>query len=407
MDKQIVDCQKILYLKFGELCLKGKNRKEFSNKLISNIKRALSDFNNIEYHFRLDSTILTNIDQDDFEAVLDIVKQIFGIVKIVIGYQISKDVPSIFQASSDFVNRFKNEAGKEKITFKVEVKRTDKTFVHPSNEFKVMIASHLLSNHPYLSVDVLNPDLLLKVEIKNDYAIIFNVKIDGASGLPVGSNGHCLSLLSGGIDSPVASKLAMKRGLSIDFITFITPPHTSELALNKVIELAKKVVIQNRLCNASLYVVNFTKILDELTHIENESYKITLMRRCFFRIAERLAKRVGAHCLVTGEAIGQVASQTIESLSTIEEVLTDLIVIRPLIAFDKKEIIDLAIKYDTYATSILPYDDSCSLFAPKNPATKPKKEKARAYESKLLMLETLIDHTLKKEITKVKLNEKR
>lgn len=388
----------IIYIKYGELTLKGKNRKEFIKCLANNVKRALKSFLSLDYEVNFDNLKISNLSEQDLESVINILKQVYGISSFSIAYETPKEMEIIKKAAEVFVL-------KNKKTFKIEARRTDKNFHLNSNEIKLDVAKHILSNYDFLSVDIHNPELLINIEIKHNFAVVYGNKIEGAKGLPVGINGRALVLLSGGIDSPVAARLIMKRGIAVDFITFITPPHTSDKALEKVIELAQKITLDAKLTNSSLYVCNFTPLQEEISHISKESYRITIMRRYFMRIAKRLAKQINAHALVTGEALGQVASQTLSSIETIANVLEDFVVFKPLISFDKQEIIELALKFDTYHLSIQPYDDSCSLFAPKNPTTNPNVKVAQELENESFIINDIYEMVYREKIQKIKIEE--
>ena len=387
----------IIYIKYGELTLKGKNRAQFIKVLVHNIKQILIQYQNLTYCVGYDNLKIINLENYNLKQIIDDLKEVYGIAFICIAYQVDKELSEIQLACKEFINDYEQ-------TFKIEARRSDKSFKYNSMEIKQMCAAYLLQNSPLLKVDVHRPQLLINIEIKYDCAIVYGHKIMGAKGLPVGINGKALVLLSGGIDSPVASRLIMKRGISIDFITFITPPHTSQKALDKTIALAKQITLDNKLTKANLYVCNFTKLQDEIAHISKESYRITLMRRYFMRISKRLAISVKANALVTGEALGQVASQTLNSMQTISSVLDNFLVLRPLIAYDKEEIISLAKRFNTYELSILPYDDSCSLFAPKNPTTNPNVQTAAKLEEESLVLDAIYELVYTKEITKINLS---
>lgn len=396
MNEQIKN--KIIYIKYGELTLKGKNRKDFVKVLTKNIKLALADFDGLEYEVNYDNLKLKNIKDDKkAELIINELVDVFGIQSISYATEVALDLEIIKKTALGMLINAKNK------TFKIDVSRSNKNFPLNSMELAHKIGGHVLAHNHNLKVQIKNPDLLVRVEIKNDCAVIYNQRVAGANGLPVGANGRALVLLSGGIDSPVAAKLVMKRGLSVDFITFITPPHTSDEALNKTIELAKIITKNNKLCKSNLYVCNFTKLQDEIAHISKEAYRITIMRRYFMRIAKRKATETNASALVTGEALGQVASQTLESMQTIANVLDNFLLLRPLLTYDKNEIIELAMKFKTYETSILPYCDSCSLFAPKNPVTKPKETVAKSLEEESLVINDICDLVYNKEITKIKL----
>ena len=389
----------IIYIKYGELTLKGKNRAQFIKVLVHNIKQMLLEYHELVYQVGYDNLKIINLEKYNLQQVINDLQQVYGIAFICVAYQVNKEINEIQLACNKLVNNTDQ-------TFKIEARRNDKSFIYDSMQIKQICATYLLQNQPTLKVDVHHPQLLINIEIKHDCAIVYGHKIPGAKGLPVGINGKALVLLSGGIDSPVASRLIMKRGISVDFITFITPPHTSQKALDKTIALAKQITLNNHLTKANLYVCNFTKLQEEIAHISKESYRITLMRRYFMRIAKRLAIDIKAGALVTGEALGQVASQTLNSMQTISSVLNDFLVLRPLITYDKQEIISLAKQFNTYELSILPYDDSCSLFAPKNPTNNPNVQTAMKLEQESLVLDAIYELVFTKEITKINLSSK-
>ena len=372
---------KIIYLKYGELTLKGKNRKFFQSLLIKNLKKAISDFK-VKIIDKFDHLIIEVENSEDIDNLITIITKVPGFAHLSIGYVIDKDIEIIKTTANQII------ADNFQKTFKIESKRSDKTFYLDSIQIKNMVAGFILANNE-IKVDVKNPDIKINIEIKKNYAVVFSQKIECTNGLPVNSSGRCLLLLSGGIDSPVAAHLLMKRGLAVDFLTFITPPHTSEEALNKVVDLANIVSLDRKLMNYNLHICDFSKIQHEMNHVENKSYNIALMRRSFFRIAEKLKEKYHYDLIATGEAIGQVASQTIESLFSSSSVVENSLIIRPLITYNKNEIINLAKKINTYETSILPYDDSCSLFAPKHPITKPKVEVVKELEDSLSFLTDL------------------
>jgi thiamine biosynthesis protein ThiI len=265
-------------------------------------------------------------------------------------------------------------------------------------EISTKLGGVILNHFKDYAVDVHKPKLVINVEIKDLYAIFYFEKINGLGGLPLGINGKVLMLISGGIDSPVAANLLLKKGLQVDFLTFISPPHTDERALNKVRELKKIITLNNDLYNAKLYIVNFTNLQHEITHIHDRSYQITILRRYFFRFAKRLAESNNYQAIATGEALGQVASQTIQSMQTIQNSIGDFLVLRPLLTMDKSEIIHLAKQLGTYDTSILPYADSCSLFVPANPVTKPTIHKAIHLESGLELADDIMEQIFKNHI---------
>lgn len=384
--------KKIIYIKYGELTLKGKNRKHFVSILASNVKRALKSFSSIIIEKKFDCMILTNLD-NHVDEVIHILQFIPGIYYISIATQISNDINII----KDYCLSLAKDKYFENATFRITCHRHNKNYFLNSNEIISIVAGEILQNTKY-QVNLKNFSLNINIEIKDSCAIIFTNQIKGLGGLPVGSNGKVLVLLSGGIDSPVASKLLMNRGLSVDFLTFITPPHTSERALEKVRTLSKEITFNNLLCNSKLYICNFTMLMHELTHINKESYRITLMRRYFLRIANFLKEKYGYDAIATGDSIGQVASQTLESMNAISSAIDNCLILRPLLTYDKEQIINLAKFYKTYNTSILPYNDSCLLFAPKNPTTKPNLEIVTKIENSLELIDVILTNVINNHI---------
>lgn len=381
---------KYILIRYGELTLKGNNRFQFIDKLISNIKFKLKQFNKEDIKFIKDHNSLTLEIKDELEAdVLDQLKTIFGIYSISIINYVSKDLDQIKKAVLEIA---KNSKAK---TFKLEVSRKDKSFNYTSIELKHILASEILKNTNHLIVDVHNPELVIEIVVKKDHVDVFDNRIDGLKGLPVGISDKGLCLLSGGIDSPVSAFLTLKRGMQVDFIHFMTPPHTSHQALDKVFSLARQLAKYN-ISNFKLHICNFNLLLQELQHLIDPSYKITIMRRMFLRIANIIAKNNNNKAIITGESLGQVASQTIQSINVINNV-SDLPILRPVITYDKEEIIKIAKFIDTYQTSILPFDDVCSMFVPKDPIIKPKLNIATKLEENIFWNE-LLEETIKNNI---------
>ncbi len=389
----LTNISQIIYLKYGELTLKGKNRINFIDCLYKNTVNALKQFKSIKIIKKFDSMEI-NCNKKDYLKVLEIVKRIPGILQIIEAFKIWGN--QIKQVKSDILSLIKNKKFK---SFKVVTKRHDKSFSINSMEYSKLIGEIVLKNMKNKKVIMDNPDLTINIEIHSNNIFIFFERIDGVGGFPIGINGKALSLISGGIDSPIASSLIMKKGMHVDFVTFITPPHTSNLALKKVKDLIKIITLNKKLEKPKIFVVNFTMIQHELTHISDKSYQITLMRRYFFRIANYLKNKYKYDAIVTGESLGQVASQTIESIQVIENVLDNkTIVLRPLLIYDKMEIIKIAQKLKTYGISILPYADCCALFVPKSPITKPRIRIAKKLESELSLIDKIFDDTITKYI---------
>lgn len=363
--------EKIIIIKYGELTTKKDNINFFINALRDNIKKSLKDIDNkiIYDHGRM------FIETSDYENVLNILKKTFGIHEINIGYKLKTN--SLEEINAELLNLLKD---KEFKTFKVTTKRSDKSYPINSMEISRKVGGTILKNISNIEVDVHNPNLEINIEIRKNEAYIYFEKIKGIGGYPVGTLGKGLLMLSGGIDSPVAGYLAMKRGIKLECIYFDSPPHTSKEALNKVKELAS--ILSTYQNDIKLHIIHFTEIQEQIYKNCPKEYMITIMRRQMYRIAELLARRENCKCIINGESIGQVASQTLTSISTINEVITTP-VIRPVCCLDKLEIIDIAKKIDTYETSILPYEDCCTIFVPEHPVINPERKLARTYEEAL------------------------
>ena len=333
---------------------------------------------------------------DNYDEVLNKLRKVFGIHELNIVYKIDNDYEILKKQLIEILKE------KEFNTFKISTKRSNKNFIKTSMEVSRELGGVVLKNLNYKEVDVHNPDLIINVEIRMDNFIVYFNKIEGAGGYPVGTLGKGLLMLSGGIDSPVAGYLVSKRGVRLEAIYFESPPHTSLEAKNKVISLAKKLSEYNG--NIKLHVINFTKIQESIYKNIPNDYLITIMRRMMYRIGEQIANYNKCKILVNGESIGQVASQTLTSISAINSVIT-MPVIRPVACFDKLEIIDIANKIDTYKTSILPFEDCCTIFVPTHPVINPDIQKCIEYE-KLIDYEELIKEAIKEhDVINVNNNE--
>ena len=371
--------QKLIFIKYGELTTKKGNRNVFIKKLTNNIKNILVSLN---YTMKSDRSRIY-IESNDIDLVVEKLKNIFGIHSIVIAYKVDNNSAIIINSVLELV---KNENFK---TFKVDTKRADKRFEIHSMDFNKMVATKILKNMD-VSVDVHNPELHIKIEIRVEGTFIYFNEIKGLGGYPVGIQGKSLLMLSGGIDSPVAGYLALKRGVDIECLYFESPPHTSVQAKNKVIGLAN--IINKYSGNIKVNIVPFTKIQETILRNVKEEYIITIMRRMMYRIALKFAKKNKMQVIFNGESIGQVASQTLSSMNVINNVC-DIPVIRPVACMDKLEIIDIAKKIGTYETSILPYEDCCTVFVPKHPVINPTLDKCELYE-KSFDYETLIEEAI-------------
>lgn len=373
--------EKIILIKYGELTTKKDNRTFFIKKLVQNIKNIL---NNYDIEIKYDRVrMYIFVDNKCIYEVQEKLSRVFGIHSIVVCHKVNNNTDNI---KNKVIDILKDVSFK---TFKVETKRADKSFEIHTMEFNNIIGSVVLKNYD-CKVDVHNPDIIIHIEIRVDGTYIYTNEIKGSGGYPVGIQGKGLLMLSGGIDSPVAGYLALKRGVDLECLYFESPPHTSLEAKNKVIKLAS--IINNYSGNIKVHVVPFTKLQETIYKMVPPNYMITIMRRMMYRISEKYAKKIKCDILINGESIGQVASQTITSMSVINAV-TNMPVIRPVACMDKLEIIDIASKIDTYETSILPFEDCCTIFVPKHPIINPKIEKCIEYE-KRFDYETLIEECI-------------
>lgn len=359
---------KLIIIKYGELTTKKDNINFFLKALKKNIEDNLDG---IEHTTTYDSSRMF-IKTNDFSKVISKLQNIFGIHKITVAYELSNDLIEIKNSLIDLLKT------KDFQTFKVSVKRSYKNYPGNSMELAAALGAHILKNIPNKQVDVHNPNITVNVEIRKDYSYIYFEDIKGLGGYPVGVAGKGLLMLSGGIDSPVSGYLAIKRGIKLECIYFEAPPHTSKEAKNKVLELARQLSIYND-NYVKVHIINFTEIEEAIYKNIPNDYLITIMRRMMYRISAIIANRSNCKVLVNGESIGQVASQTLNSMSCINETIK-MPVIRPVACFDKLEIIELAKKINTYATSILPYEDCCTIFVPKHPVINPNLSKCYEYE---------------------------
>ncbi len=369
--------KEIILIKNGELALKGLNRSNFEDMLIKNMRRRLKDLGDADIR-KSQSTIYVEPKSDDydFEEALERVSRIFGIAAFSRACVCEKTIEDILSRSPEYLKTVMENIK----TFKVEAKRADKRFPLTSPEICREVGGMLLQKFPHLKVDVHNPDRIVYVEIRDFAAYVRAEQIKGAGGLPVGTAGTASILISGGIDSPVAAYTMAKRGLRLNAIHFASPPYTSPRAELKVRTLLKKVAAYSGTIN--LGIVPFTEIQDEIAKNCPEDYFTLIMRRMMMRISEKIAQKSGSLALITGESLGQVASQTLPALVTTDYVTT-MPVLRPLIGMDKEEIITISRMIDAFETSILPYEDCCTVFTPKHPRTRPTLESVAKAEEKL------------------------
>ena len=364
-------------LKLGEMVLKGLNRHSFEDKLQANIHRRLNGLGRFRVYTRQSTTYVEPMeDSCDMDAAWEAMKKVFGVVGLSRARACEKDKDAILNACHEYLDDRLRTAR----TFKVETRRADKTFPMTSIQLSQYVGGELDELYPNLQVDVHHPELTVYVEIR-DYAAFVHANPDpGAGGLPVGINGRAVSLLSGGIDSPVASYMIAKRGVALDMVHFFSYPYTSPEAKEKVLELAR--LLTPWCGRLTVHVVPFTAIQEELRRSCPEEMFTLVMRRFMMRIAQRVAKRCGAKALVTGESLGQVASQTMDAMTVTGQVV-DIPVLRPVVGMDKEEIVQISRKIGTYDTSILPYEDCCTVFTPRHPRLRPTVEEAEAAEAGL------------------------
>lgn len=380
--------RKVILVRYGEILLKGLNRPVFERKLIDNIKRALNPLGKVGV-FKSQARIYVEpkIDDYDFDEAVNLLTKVFGIVSVSLVWKIETNYEVIKDKSIIMLKDLLARKGYK--TFKVETKRGDKSFPMDSPEISRELGGYILENFPELSVDVKKPEFVFYVEVR-EFTYIYSEIIPAVCGMPIGTNGKAALLLSGGIDSPVAGWMIAKRGVELEAVHFYSYPYTSERAKEKVIELTK---ILSKFCNKiNLHIVPFTDIQLEINEKCHQDQLTIIMRRVMMTIAERIAEKVGALALVTGESVGQVASQTIQSLYVTNSVVK-MPVFRPLIGMDKNEVIDIARKIGTFETSILPYEDCCTVFVAKHPNTRPVLEKILASEQKA-NLEELINKAI-------------
>ncbi len=378
--------ERVIMIKYGELSTKKGNINYFIGTLYKNIQNKLKN-NNVNIYKDI-SRMYIEFDDKELNNILEKVNNIFGIHEYLVAYKIDTDIELIKQTVIDIMSKEKFNS------FKVETKRSDKKFPISSLDFSRQIGGLILKNIENKKVDVHNPDVLLHIEIREHFTYIYTNEYKGLGGYPNGTLGKGMLMLSGGIDSPVAGYLALKRGMTIDAVYFEAIPHTSLEARNKVIELAKK--ISKYTNKIKLHVIPFTDIQESIYKNIDPTYCITIMRRMMYRIMEKLVKINKAQVIVNGESIGQVASQTLTSMQVINNV-TNLPVIRPVACLDKLEIIDIAKKIDTYDISILPYEDCCTIFVPKHPVINPNLGDAIKYEE-TFNYEEKIDEAIKNRL---------
>ena len=388
--------KEIFLLKLGEIVLKGANKRQFENKLRQNVRRRMKKYGNFDVYILQSTVYVEPMDEEaDVDGAWEACRSIFGVVSLCRCRPCEKDLDAIFAAIENYLGDDLDCAK----SFKVESKRSDKRFPLTSIQLSQEIGGRLAEEFPNVLVDVHNPDYTVNIEVRETAAYVHGPAEEGAGGLPIGMGGVAVSLLSGGIDSPVSSYMIAKRGVKLEMVHFFSPPYTSDEAKEKVLSLAKLLVPWcGRL---TVQIVPFTEIQEEIRRNCPEEFFTLIMRRFMMRISQRVADQVKAKALVTGENLGQVASQTMEALRVTEDVV-DLPVLRPLIGMDKEEIVRLSRKIGTFDTSILPYEDCCTVFTPRHPRTKPNLDEVREAEA-VLDIEGLIDRAMtNREFVRIK-----
>lgn len=381
-----------ILLRYGELGLKGKNINQFINKLQRNVQKSLASYPEVRVT-RSSGRMFVVLNGHEPAPIVEACKKVFGIYSMSLAMKVKNNEDEIKDAALQALTSAKNAK-----TFKVNVRRANKQFPITSQEMNQLLGAHLLINTSGFTVDVHKPDVEVRVEIRQNATYIYSEIIDGARGLPVGTGGKTLLLLSGGIDSPVAAYLMMKRGVQVEMIHFHSPPFTSERAKQKVLDLTE--VLSKYGGAIKVHLVPFTKLQQKIFTQIPERYGMTVMRRIMVKIAEIISQQRNILSLTTGESLGQVASQTMASMNAINEV-TNLPIIRPLVALDKEEIIKMAKEIGTYDISIRPYEDCCTIFVPSSPATNPKRDKVVALERKVDFLPEIEEAINETEIVEI------
>lgn len=379
--------KEVILIKNGELALKGLNRSTFEDILVKNIRRRLKSSGDFDYIKSQSTIIIEPKDENcDFEAAQEAVSRIFGIAGFSRAAAVEKDFDKVIEISGAYLEG----ALKNAKTFKVEAKRSDKKFPLTSPEISREMGGHLLSVYPHLKVDVHNPEVTVMVEVRDKYIFLHGTQIKGAGGMPVGTGGKAGILISGGIDSPVAAWMMAKRGIELTAIHFASPPYTSKRAEMKVVTLLEKVAKYSG--RMTMFTVPFTEIQEQIKDNCPEELFTLIMRRAMMKAAEKIARKENCQALITGESVGQVASQTIYALAC-TDAAANMPVFRPLIGMDKDEIIEISHKIDTFETSILPYEDCCTVFTPKHPKTRPNLGDIEKAEQ-LIPLEELVEEAV-------------
>lgn len=359
----------MILVRYGEMTLKKDNYKQFLEKIVRNIKNKCKEFKSLRFEAQ-PYRFYIYLNGEDHTKVIDKLNKVCGLYSYSLCKKVPKSIDAIALKSVELLKEFKEENKMNSFTFKVETKRADKTYPMTSIEISRKVAGLVLPNVEGMKVDVHNPDVTLSIDFRFEAAYIYTNAISGLGGYPSGIQGNGLVMMSGGLDSPVSAFMCINKGVNVSAIHFFSPPYTSYSSLQKVIDLLEVVSEYSESSNIDLYIVPFTNIQDKIHEKANNIYMVTLMRRAMYKIASKLVHKNHMHCIINGESIGQVASQTLHSMLVVNEV-TNVPIIRPLATYDKEDIVKIARKIGTYDISIRPYEDCCTVFVPKHPVIKP------------------------------------
>lgn len=374
----------VILVRYGEMTLKKKNYQTFLKKINENIINKCRNLPNLTF-FNTNYRFYINLNGEDHQKVIDILNTVVGLSSYSLCKRVNTNLEQIATNAIDIINY---ERPNYDFSFKVETHRGDKNYPLTSIEISQKVAGMIIPKIKGISVDVHNPDLTVSIDLRTEGAYIYTKVIKGLGGYPSGVAGRGLLMISGGIDSPVAGYLSLRKGVNINAIHYASPPHTSDMALQKVIDLLERIAHYNLDGKINLYVVPFTDIQNKIHYNANNIYTVTLMRRAMYKIADRFAKENGYDCIINGESIGQVASQTLESMKVVNDV-TNLPIIRPLATYDKEEIIAISRQIKTFDISIQPYEDCCTIFVPEHPVIKPRLESVLQEEEKCMLDEEI------------------
>ena len=389
MNQKVLTMFDMILVRYGEMTIKKDNYKQFLKKMVDNIKYKLRDFKNLKFEAQ-PYRFYIYLNGEDYKAVIDKLNEISGLYSYSLCKKTDKTIDTIAATSAKLIKNYVEENNIGSYSFKVECKRSDKNYPLTSLEIAKAVAAKVLPLLENVRVDVHNPDVCLHIDFRFEAVYLYVSEVMGLGGYPSSIQGSALSMMSGGLDSPVATFLGIKKGIKMSCVHFFSPPYTSYSALQKVIDLVKQLSKYTDSEKIDLYIVPFTKIQDKIRTNSREDYLITIMRRAMYKIASRIVDDNNMDAIINGESIGQVASQTLESIKVVNDV-TNIPIIRPLATYDKEDIVILSKKIDCFDISIRPYEDCCTVFVPKHPVIKPKLEDAIKEEAKASLDEEIVD----------------